>query len=544
MVVYSLAPLCPFFSLTSIAAVIGLVASVPGDRAGSTPMESLRLDRGSSRAPGLLDTTKGVLPLPKAKLSTFQRLTAAALTRPQRKQLSRRLSSDDPGLHVVHPRAAGIDVGSDTHFVAVPPSLDPDPVREFGSWTSDLHQLAAWLVSLGIQHVVMQSTGVYWIALYNVLEKHNLQVCLTNARHTKSLPGRKSDVQECQWLLKLHTYGLLRNSFRPPQEIARIRSIWRQRDRHVADASREIQHMQKALTTMNVQLANTISDVSGVTGQAIIRAILQGERDPFRLAQLRHPGIRASEEAIARSLEGDWQDDVLFELQQAVDRYDFIQQQIADCDQKLKKYLEALPERHMASAVAPQPPAAAKPKRQRKSPGRKSRGNEPNFDLEAELTRICGVNLKTIDGVGVMTIQTWVSEIGVDMTPWPTENHLVSWLKLCPQRLVSGGKLIQHERNPCKNRLADALRMAASTLRQSDSYLGARFRYLLSRLGPRKAIKAMAAHLARLIYRMLTRGEAWVDHGAQQYQQRSQQRERRSLERRAAALGLCLQPVG
>jgi transposase len=420
-------------------------------------------------------------------------------------------------------------------------------VREFGSWTADLHRLADWLQSLGVQHVVMQSTGVYWIAVYDVLEARGFNVCLTNARATKNLPGRKSDVQESQWLLKLHTYGLLRNSFRPPEQIRALRTIWRLRDRHVQDAGREIQHMQKALTTMNVQLANTISDVSGRTGQAIIRAILQGERDPYKLAALRHYRIRASEEAIARSLEGHWREDVLFELQQAVEQYDFCQQQIAACDQRLQAYLEGLPNRHIDPAGQSAPEAAVpveeKPKPKRKPRSGKPRKNQPQFDLQQELTRICGVNLATIDGVDVMTIQTWVAELGVDMTPWPTENHLVSWLNLAPKRQISGGKLIRHERSQVKNRVAEALRMAASTLRESDSYLGARFRYLRARLGPAKAIKAMAAHLARLIYRMLTRGQAWVDRGAQGYQQRRQERERRSLEHKARALGLQLVPV-
>jgi transposase len=361
---------------------------------------------------------------------------------------------------------------------------------------------------------------------------------------TKNLPGRKSDVQESQWLLKLHTYGLLRNSFRPPEEIRMMRTMWRLRSRHVQDAGREIQHMQKALTTMNVQLANVISDVSGFTGQAIIRAIVKGERDPYKLAELRDYRIQASAEEIARSLEGNWQQDVLFELQQAVERYDFCQQQIADCDQKLEKNLGGLPNRTIAEAETPSHEAAttiaAEGKGKRKRKRGKPRKSEPQFDLNGELKRICGVNLTTIDGVDVMTIQTWVSELGVDMKPWRTEDHLVSWLNLSPKRQISGGKLIKHERNKAKNRVADALRMAASTLKESDSYLGARFRSLRGRLGPGKAIKAMAAHLARLIYRMLTHGQDWVDRGAEVYQKRREEREKRALERKASALGFRL----
>ena len=240
----------------------------------------------------------------KRKQSTFERLKNGTLNRKQRKQIMRRLSSDDPGLEIVHRHVAGIDVGNESHFVAVAPGDDAQPVREFGSWTEDLHKMVEWLKACGIQHVVMQSTGVYWIAVYDVLEKAGFQVCLANARDTRNLPGRKSDVQESQWLLKLHTYGLLRNSFRPPEEIRMVRTIWRLRTRLVQDAAREIRHMQKALTTMNVQLSNAISDISGTTGLAIIRAILQGQRDPFQLAKLKDYRIRAGEEEIARSLEG------------------------------------------------------------------------------------------------------------------------------------------------------------------------------------------------------------------------------------------------
>jgi len=482
----------------------------------------------------------------KRKQSTFERLTSGKLNRKQRKELARRLCADDPGLEIINRHVAGIDVGNESHYVAVPPGSDPEPVREFGSWTADLVRMAEWLKSCGVETVVMQSTGVYWIAVYDILEAAGFQVCLTNARDTKNLPGRKSDVQESQWLMKLHTYGLLRNSFRPPEEIRSVRTIWRLRDRHVREAGREIQHMQKALTTMNVQLANVISDVSGWSGQAIIRAILQGERDPYKLAGMKDYRIRASEEEIARSLEGNWQEDVLFELQQAVDRYDFCHRQIAECDRRLERYLAALPSRSL-----PQPeesptgvPGSAQDRGKRKNKsGGKPRKNEPKFDLQTELERVCGVNLATIDGVDVMTIQTFVSELGVDMTPWRSEDHLVSWLKLAPHRQISGGKVIKQPRSKTKNRVADALRMAASTLIHSDSYLGSRFRYLRGRLGPGKATKAMAAHLARLIYRMLTHGKVWVDHGAQEHQRRREEREKLSLQRKAAALGFRLEPA-
>jgi transposase len=492
----------------------------------------------------------------KKKTSISERLTSGKLNRKQRKELVRRVYAEDPGLEVVHRNVAGIDVGNESHYVSVPPGRDPQPVQEFGCWTADLVRMAEWLKSCGVQTVVMQSTGVYWIGVYDVLEKAGLKVWLTNARETKNLPGRKSDVQESQWLMKLHTYGLLRNSFRPPEQIRAVRTIWRLRDRNVRDAGREVQHMQKAMTTMNVQLANVLSDVVGVSGQAIIRAILGGQRDPQELAKLRDYRVKASAEEVARSPEGNWREDILFELQQAVDRYDFCQEQIAKCDQRLEKYLAALPSRGKAPVKAPvaQAEAAAdtqgagphppktKPKNKKKKHS-KPRGNEPHFDLEAELYRICGVDLTTLDGVYVMTALTFVSELGTDMRPWQTEDHLVSWLKLSPCRQISGGKVIKQERNRTRNRVANALRMAASGLKDSDSYLGARFRQLRARLGPGKATKAMAAHLARLIYRMLTNGQEWVDRGTQEHEKKRVEREKQALLHKAAALGYRLEPA-
>src|SRR5947209_19878171 len=264
------------------------------------------------------------------------------MNRKQRREMMRKMQNEDLSLEVIHPDAGGIDIGNESHYVAVPPSRDNQPVRRFGCTTAELKAMATWLQQCGIGTVAMQSTGVYWVAVYDILEQAGLEVYLTNARDTKNLPGRKSDVQESQWLLKLQTYGLLRNSFRPPEEIRRLRTVWRLRERHVREAGRAIQHMQKALTTMNVQLANTLSDVRGVTGQAILRALPKGDAGPFQVARLRDYRVQASEEEIARSLEGNWQEDVLFELQQAVDGYDFCQQQIRECDLRLQKYLGAV----------------------------------------------------------------------------------------------------------------------------------------------------------------------------------------------------------
>jgi len=394
---------------------------------------------------------------------------------------------------LVHPDAAGIDIGNESHFVVVAPGRDTQPVREFGSWTSDLNCMAEWLKSCGIRTVAMQSTGVYGFAVYDVLEQHGLEVFLVNAHHTKNLPGRKTDVQESQWLLKLHTCGLLRNSFRPLEQIRKLRTIWRLRDRHVKEASRSIQHMQKALTSMNVH----------------------------------------------------WQEDLLLELEQAVAAYDFVQKQLEECDRRLQTYLTAMPSRVMAENNGGDKPATP-PAGERGTGGKKkkripSRNAPKSFNLAVELKRICGVDATRIEGVDVMTVQTIVAELDADLQSyWPSENHFASWLKLSPQRDISGGKVIRHTRETSRNRVAAMLRMAATTLLRSDSYLGARYRALRTKLGAAKAVKAMARHLACLIYRLFTKGQEWVDRGSQNFERKCEEREKAALQRKATALGLKL----
>src|ERR1700681_4380349 len=337
----------------------------------------------------------------KRKMSTFERLSRGAMNRRQRRDLGRKVAAGDPGLTIENPNAGGIDVGNESHYVAVPPDRDPNPVQEFGCWTEALQRMAEWLKACRIDTVAMQATGVYWIALYDVLEQHGIRVVLVNAQHTKNVPGRKTDVQESQWLMKLHTYGLVRDSFRLPEQIESVRTIWRLRDRHVKEAGRTVQHMQKALTKMNIQLANVISDIFGVSGQAIIGAILKGERDPYKLADLKDYRVKASREEVARSLEGNWREDVLFELQQAVDSYHFAHRQMQECDDKLSLYLATLPGR-MLEIPAPSNGSLETAVQKRKK-ARKPRDNEPRMDMKGELKRICGVDLTSIDGINVMT---------------------------------------------------------------------------------------------------------------------------------------------
>jgi len=482
----------------------------------------------------------------KRQESTFERLRKGQrLSDRERREVAKRLYAADPGLEVVHRHAAGIDIGNESHYVAVPAGRDPQPVREFGAWTADLERMAEWLKACGIQTVVMQSTGVYWMAVYEVLQQHGLQVHLVDARGTKNLPGRKSDVQECQWLLKLHTYGLLRSCFLPAEPIRRLRTVWRLRDQHVKEAGRAVQHMQRALTQMNVQLHNVISDLNGVTGQAIVRAILRGEREPRVLAGLRDRRIRAREEELVESLRGNWKEDVLFELQQAVEAYDFHRQQMAQCDVRVQQYMAALPSREPAPAPAPAEaavPPSGPPKRPRRAP-RKPKGNQPTFSLQPELTRILGVDATTIDGIDVLTVQTVLAEVGADLSAWKTERQWSSWLNLAPKRDISGGRVIRHTRARHTNRVGNAFRMAAQSLIRSESYLGARFRYLRAKLGGIKAVKAMARQLACLFYRLVTKGQAWVDRGAAEFERRKQQRELAMLQRKARDLGLTLVPA-
>jgi transposase len=442
------------------------------------------------------------------------------------------------GLEPIHPHAAGIDVGSAEHYVAVPIGRDPRPVQTFGSFTADLHRMARWLKTCHIETVVMQATGVYWIGLYEVLESHGFQVQVVNARYTKSLPGRKTDVQECQWLQKLHTFGLLNNSFRPPEDIRGLRCYLRQRENLVQQAGTCIQQMQKCLTEMNVQLANVISDLSGMTGMKILQAILDGERNPQKLAALADPHIQASRKEIAQSLEGHWRKDCLFVLQQVHDLYYTYLGKIRECDERIEAQLQTMPAKVDVEA---KPLPAARPKN--RLPKRK---HIPQFDLRGELYRITGVDLTQIDSINVQTAQVVLSEVGVDMTRWRTEGKFSSWLGLCPDNHITGGKVIRRRTKKVINRASVALRVAAQTLHHSKSALGAKYRRFRARLGAPKAITAMAHQLACLIYRMLRFGTEYHDKGMEHYERKYRETQMKWLQKQAAALNMQLvaaQPV-
>jgi transposase len=449
-----------------------------------------------------------------------------------RKKRGKSLEEVIEGLPPLNLNAAGIDVGNAGHTVAVPPGRDLQPVRTFGSFTADVHRMGRWLVACGVDTVVMQATGVYWIGLFQILEQYGLVVLVVNARYTKTLPGRKTDVQECQWLQKLHTFGLLNNSFLPNEETRVLRTYLRQRDNLVANAATCMQHIQKALTEMNVQLANVISDLSGVTGMAILRAIVAGERDPLRLAELKNERIQASREEIALSLQGDWREELLFVVQQELQMRDAYEEKIVACDRKIEAHLKSMDAKvDVVAHPIPKPRVVKSPRKHR-----------PDYDLRGELYRVTGVDLTQIDGLDVGTIQTVISEVGVDMSPWKTEHHFSSWLGLSPDNRVSGGKVLKRRTRKVVNRATTALRLAAWSLLRSQSALGANFRRLRARLGAPKAITAMAHKLARLIYRMLKYGKEYADKGMAHYEAKYRERQLKWLSKQAAALNLKLVP--
>ena len=442
-------------------------------------------------------------------------------------QTTRRRERLPAQLSQVNLDAAGIDVGASSHFVAVPADRSAHPVQEFAAFTADLYRLADWLSECGVETV---STGVYWIPLFGVLEERGFEVMLVDPRRIKNVPGRKTDVLDCQWLQQLHTYGLLSGAFRPEEEIRRLRSYLRQRAMLVEHAAQHVQHMQKALTQMNVKLQHVIRDLTGRTGMDIIEALVKGERNPRRLARLRDARIKADEATIARLLRGHWRKEHIFELAQALELYRTYQDKIAQCDLEIEAQLERFEDRSDG-----EPPAPNGKKRNQK--------NAPRFDVQSQLYRMTGVDLTRIDGVDGFTALKVVSEVGTDMTKWPSARHFASWLGLSPHNRITDGRVISSKTKASANRAAAALRLAANALHRSDSALGAFLRRKKAHLGAPKAITATAHKLARIIYSMLRYGQEYADAGAEYYESEYQQRALRAAKRRAAQLGYQLVPL-
>ena len=433
-------------------------------------------------------------------------------------------------LERLNPNAAGIDCGADTHYVAVPPDRDATPVRAFKTFTTDLHRLADWLTACGVTTVAMESTGVYWIPLYEILEGRGFDVVLVNARHVKNVPGRKTDVVDCQWIQELHSVGLLRGSFRPTAAIAALRAYLRHRETLVQSAAMHVQRMQKALVQMNLQLPIVLSDITGVTGLRILRDIIGGQTDPHALAQHRDHRCQASAAAITAALTGHYRPEHVFVLQQNLALFDAFQGQLVACDAAIEVHVLTL------AAQAPAPSGPLPAPRTRKKP----RDNEPRFEIRTPLHQLTGVDLTRIDAIGPYSALRLLAEIGTDMSRWPTEKHFTSWLTLAPHNKISGGRLLSSKTQPSANRAAAILRMAAMNLGRTDTALGAFYRRLAYRVGKAKAITATARKLAILVYRTLREGLVYQDPGAAAYDAQHRVRVLHRLRQRAAHLGFSL----
>lgn len=435
-------------------------------------------------------------------------------------------------LPVVQTDAAGIDIGSAEHFVAVPPGRDPQPVRRFAAFTADLQHLADWLTQCGIKTVAMEATGVYWIPLFELLESRGFEVFLVDPRQTKAVKGRpKSDRLDCQWIQRLHSCGLLAGSFRPQDELVVLRGYLRQLQMLVRYAAQHVQHIQKALEQMNLKLTEVISDVTGKTGMDILHAILKGERDPLELAKFRNEHCKISEAGLAQALLGNWREEHLFSLKQAVGLWESYQNLIRECDHEIERYLATLPDRSGGQTLPRRPKV------------RKLKPHEPAYDARGLVHRACGVDLTAIEGIDQTTALVLLGEIGPDLSRFPTVKNFTAWLGLCPQHQISGGRVQSRRVRPGMNRAAHALRLSARSLHHSKSALGAFYRRMRSRLGAPKAIVATAHKLARLVYALLTRGEAYIAQAMTDYEQAYEVRKLSGLSRQAAALGYRLEPV-
>jgi transposase len=446
--------------------------------------------------------------------------------------MGKTMTGGHPELKMVNPGAAAIDIGSKMHMAAVNPDSTDMPVRAFGTFTRDLHDLAAWFRSCGVTSVAMESTGVYWIPAFEILEQHGFHVILVNARYAKNVPGRKTDVSDAGWLRQLHSYGLLRGSFRPEAEIATLRAYTRQRERLVEYAAAHIQHMQKALMEMNLQLHHVVSDITGATGMRIIRAIVAGERDPDVLALFRDVRCHSSVETIRAALVGNDREEHIFALTQSLELYDAYQVKMADCDRKLEAAVAALTVK-ASGTIAPLPKARMKGKQV----------NAPSFDVRAALHGVLGVDLTQIHGLGPSLALKLVAECGTDLTAWPSAKHFTSWLCLAPGNKISGGKLLSSRTRRSSSRAAALLRLAAVTIGRSDTSLGAFYRRLSSRVGKQKAVTATARKIAVLFYNTLRFGMKYRDPGAAAYDERHRTRVLANLQRRARSLGYLLAPA-
>lgn len=445
----------------------------------------------------------------------------------------------DSSLERIHPLTAGIDIGSTSHFIAVSSHSDAENIREFGAFTCDLQAACAWLKSLGIQSVAMESTGVYWIPFYEILEEAGFEVLLVNARHIKNVPGRKSDVLDCQWIQQLHSYGLLRGAFRPSDEYCALRSLMRQRSMLVQTGASFKLRMQKALSQMNVQLHHVISDITAESGLRILRDIVRGETNPVRLASHRTERFKCSQEEMEKSLVGNYRPEHIFTLKQALDLHDVFQAKTQECDQMISHVVDQI----VGNRTVPEGIESTT-----QSNRHKRRKNELNFEAKMPLLKLTGVDLTQIDGLDEHSVLKIISETGVNMDKWPTVKHFTSWLGLAPGTKISGGKVLSSRTRRCKNKAALVFRLAANTLSRSNSALGAFLRRKKAQLGAAEAITATAHKIARIFYSMLKMNQAYLDPGADYYEQKYRDTTLKKMALRARSLGfelvkIALEPI-
>ena len=439
------------------------------------------------------------------------------------------------GMSRIHPHAAGVDIGAIEIVACVPGDENTQIVKAFGNYTVDLQALAQWMKSHHIKTVAMESTGVYWIPLFEELERQGFECLLISSRSLRRVAGRKSDITDAQWIQTLHTYGLLEGSFRPQGDLVALRTLLRHRSQLVEHRSPHIQHMQKALLQMNVQLSQAVTDITGLTGQKIIRAILAGERDPQTLAALREPGCKKREEEIGKALTGTWREEHLFVLQQSVQLYDFYTQQIQACDEEIERLYGLTRPDWEAGEVEP-------------LTRRKKNSHSKNLPHHAEevrkhLKRISGVDLSLVDGFGVSLAQTVIMEVGTDMSKFPDEKHFCSWLGLAPKHEISGGKVLKNNTLKTKNRAGQAFRMAAQSVKQAECVFGVFYRRLRARLGPSQATVATAHAIARVVYRMLKYQVEYEPLNVNEYQRQYEAQQMKYLKKRAARFGFQLVPT-
>lgn len=434
-------------------------------------------------------------------------------------------------MSVINPNAAGVDIGSTFHYVAVPEDRDENPVRRFDSYTRDLHRIAKWLKDCGIKTVAMESTGIYWLQLFLILEQYGFEVNLVNAHHVKNVTGRKSDISDCQWIQQLHSYGLLKASYQPEELTRSLRGYMRHRKNLTRNYATHVLRMQKALEQMNIKLHNVLTDITGKSGQLMIKAILKGERNAEKLASLADKGVKSTQEELMKSLEGNWWEEPLFELKQSYELYLIYKRKIADCDRQIEKAMRDYNPDIDTSDY-------------KNAPRKVYNKNRLNFNASLYMKDILGVDVTQVFGINEINAAEIISEVGVDMSKWPSEKHFTSWLNLAPNKRTSGGKTLKSKKQKKKNRAGQAFQMAAYALQRSNHWLGAFYRRKKARSGPLIATKATAAKLAVIFYKMIKFQQEFVPLPIEDYTDKIREQKINNLHRQASKLNLGLVPLG